>query len=112
MNNAFSVAIAIDFGTTFSGYAYCLAAHSATGEIYKNTEWTKQVHQKNSYIKTPTHLLYNDGKLEAWGNNAKRRLIELDVLFQRSMGCMITGNHLDGPVCKSLANGISIATRA
>lgn len=77
MNNAFSVAIAIDFGTTFSGYAYCFAAHSATGEIYKNTEWTKQVHQKNSYIKTPTHLLYNNGALEAWGYHAKRRLTEL-----------------------------------
>ncbi len=87
MNNAFSVAIAIDFGTTFSGYAYCLAAHSATGEIYKNTEWTKQVHQKNSYIKTPTHLLYNDGKLEAWGYNAKRRLIELRQADQAKNCC-------------------------
>ncbi len=77
MNNSFSIAIAIDFGTTFSGYAYCLSAHTSAGDIYKNTEWTKQVGQKNSYIKTPTHLLYKDGKLEAWGYHAKRRLGEL-----------------------------------
>ncbi len=77
MNNTFSIAIAIDFGTTFSGYAYCLSAHTSAGDIYKNTEWTKQVGQKNSYIKTPTHLLYKDGRLEAWGYHAKRRLSEL-----------------------------------
>jgi Hsp70 protein len=77
MNNTFSIAIAIDFGTTFSGYAYCLSAHTSAGDIYKNTEWTKQVGQKNSYIKTPTHLLYKDEKLEAWGYHAKRRLGEL-----------------------------------
>ncbi len=78
MNNSFSIAIAIDFGTTFSGYAYCFASDTQSGNIYKNTEWTKQVNQKNAYIKTPTQLLYKNGQLEAWGYNAKRRLIELE----------------------------------
>lgn len=89
MNNTFSIAIAIDFGTTFSGYSYCLSAHTSAGDIYKNTEWTKQVGQKNSYIKTPTHLLYKNGKLEAWGYHAKRRLGELSEAENADDFCFI-----------------------
>lgn len=75
--NDFSVAIAIDFGTTFSGYAYAFSAHTSEGDIYKNTDWTKLVGQRNPYVKTPTQLLYNGDKFETWGYKSKPRLASL-----------------------------------
>lgn len=51
--NDFSVAIAIDFGTTFSGYAYAFSAHTSEGDIYKNTDWNKLVGQKIPILKHP-----------------------------------------------------------
>jgi len=77
MESSFSVAIAIDFGTTFSGYAYCFTAHTSQGDIYKNTDWSILVGQKNPYVKTPTYLLYDGKKFETWGYKAKKRLVEL-----------------------------------
>ncbi len=73
----FNIAIAIDFGTTFSGYAYCFLAHTAAGDIYKNTDWNKLVGQQSPYVKTPTYLLYEGKKFDSWGYKAKQRLIEL-----------------------------------
>lgn len=77
MNTSFSLAIAIDFGTTFSGYAYCFTAHTSEGEIYKNTDWSSLVGQKSTYVKTPTYLLYEGKKLDEWGYKAKKRLVDL-----------------------------------
>lgn len=83
MNN-FSIAIAIDFGTTFSGYAYCLKSDTSEGDIYKNTEWYALVGQTTPYVKTPTYLLYKGKKLDSWGYRAKRRLVELRLQNQDS----------------------------
>ncbi|MEZ5673610.1 MAG: Hsp70 family protein, partial [Thiotrichaceae bacterium] len=77
MDNSFSIAIAIDFGTTFSGYAYCFSAHLAAGDIYKNADWSILTGQKSPYVKTPTHLLYEGKKFDSWGSKAKQRLVEL-----------------------------------
>lgn len=77
MNTSFSVAIAIDFGTTFSGYAYCFTAHTSEGDIYKNTDWSTLVGQKSTYVKTPTYLLYEGKELDSWGYKAKKRLVDL-----------------------------------
>ncbi|RIB08541.1 hypothetical protein C2G38_2110890 [Gigaspora rosea] len=56
------VVSAIDFGTTYSGYAY---AHKATpNEIFANTDWQEY----EGRFKTPTVLKYDDNfKLENWG---------------------------------------------
>jgi hypothetical protein len=77
MADTFSVAISIDFGTTYSGYAYCFVAHTKQGDIYKNTDWNTLVGQKSPYVKTPTYLLYEGNKFDSWGYKAKKRLVEL-----------------------------------
>jgi molecular chaperone DnaK (HSP70) len=77
MVGTFSVAISIDFGTTYSGYAYCFVAHTKRGDIYKNTDWSLLVGQKSPYVKTPTYLLYEGNKFDSWGYKAKKRLVEL-----------------------------------
>ncbi|MEK8018406.1 MAG: Hsp70 family protein [Candidatus Parabeggiatoa sp.] len=77
MYSSFSVAIAIDFGTTFSGYAYCFTAHTSAGDIYKNTEWSTLVGQTSPYVKTPTYLLYKGKNFDSWGYKAKKHLVEL-----------------------------------
>ncbi|CAG8502027.1 5999_t:CDS:2, partial [Scutellospora calospora] len=56
------VVAAIDFGTTYSGFAY--AHKQDPNEIYVNTDWQEY----EGRTKTPTALQYNDNmKLENWG---------------------------------------------
>ncbi len=65
--------IAIDFGTSRSGYAYAFKRDKS--KIVGRTEWDKQPF---AYIKTLTQSLYNsDRKLESWGYSAMSRLAEL-----------------------------------
>ena len=66
------VVIAIDFGTSRSGYAY---AFKDDKKIIGRFVWDKQPVE---YIKTLTQSLYNgDRKLESWGYSAMSRLAEL-----------------------------------
>lgn len=70
-NTSKKVVIAIDFGTSRSGYAY---AFTANPKIVGRTEWPGQ---KVPYCKTLTHLLYDpDQSVLAWGWEAKRVLAE------------------------------------
>ena len=72
-NKQIKVVVAIDFGTSRSGYAY--ASTSDRSNIVGRTEWYKQPFP---YIKTLTQSLYNnDRKLEEWGYSAMSRSAEL-----------------------------------
>jgi molecular chaperone DnaK (HSP70) len=67
----FRLVIAIDFGTSRSGYAYCFNGDSY---IYTRKDWPAQPYK---YPKTPTHLLYTaDGKFVGWGANAINLLVQ------------------------------------
>ena len=73
MNNIdvqFRVVVAIDFGTTFSGYAYCFLADP---HIHTRKSWPSQGYK---YPKTPTYLLYHDQEFDSWGYKAKKRLAQ------------------------------------
>ena len=71
------VVVAIDFGTSRSGYAYALTQNP---KITGRTEWDGQ---SIPYSKTLTHLLYNpDGSVEAWGWQAKRKLAGTQNIFE------------------------------
>ena len=72
-NKQIKVVVAIDFGTSRSGYAYAFT--SDRSNIVGRTEWYKQPFP---YIKTLTQSLYNnDRKLEEWGYSAMSRSAEL-----------------------------------
>ena len=70
-----SVVIAIDFGTSRSGYAY---AFRADQQIVRNTNWANQ---PVPYPKTLTQLLYQDSEAVAWGWSARRALEEMREAF-------------------------------
>lgn len=66
------IVIAIDFGTSRSGYAY---AFTNEKRIYSRTEWPRQ---PEAYPKTLTQLLYSpDKKVIAWGFDARYKLAEV-----------------------------------
>ena len=66
------VVIAIDFGTSRSGYAYSF--YDNPDEIVYKSDWVVNA----PYPKTRTCLLYTpDDKLEAWGDAAVSRLAQL-----------------------------------
>jgi len=71
-DRAFRLVIAIDFGTSRSGYAY---AYTDDKRIIGRAEWPGQ---PVPYPKTLTHLLYAaDGKPVAWGYDARAKLAQL-----------------------------------
>ncbi|MDZ7966419.1 MAG: Hsp70 family protein [Nostoc sp. DedSLP03] len=78
------VVLAIDFGTSRSGYAYAFVNDP---RIIGRTEWEGQ---PIAYNKTLTHLLYSrdEGKniVDAWGWPAKKRLFDIQRSFDDPQG--------------------------
>lgn len=71
-DSSFQIVIAIDFGTSRSGYAY---AFTDDRKIVGQTKWPGEF---SAYPKTLTRLLYTpDGKVDSWGYAALWRLAEL-----------------------------------
>ena len=67
---SYKVVIAIDFGTSRSGFAY--AFFDDPDLICKKSDWNSR-----GYNKTSTCLLYDaNDRLVAWGDNAKKKLAE------------------------------------
>lgn len=74
------VVVAIDFGTSRSGYAY---AFTENQQIIGRTEWPGR--PPVAYVKTLTHLLYSrDRKEMNWGWEARRRLAEVQHPFGKN----------------------------
>jgi molecular chaperone DnaK (HSP70) len=80
MNNYFrdkqyKIAIAIDFGTARSGYAYqFIIEKDVTDPTYRN----KWVDTNEFYPKTLTEILFApDGSVAAWGHSAKKKFAEM-----------------------------------
>jgi len=72
MEKSFEVVVAIDFGTSRSGFAY------------KFKEWEDSIYRDQwsdnpiSYAKTATHMLISpEGSVEAWGYTAMKKLAQL-----------------------------------
>ena len=87
VNNYLAV-IAIDFGTTFSGYAFSMK--SSKNNIIMNKNWGADVGFRS--YKTPTSVLLRpDGSLHSFGFQAENEYTDLDederkegyLLFQR-----------------------------
>ena len=68
--------VAIDFGTTFSGFAFSFNKEGVKG-IHMNKEWCAD--QGFSTLKTPTCLLLNpDSSFNSFGYEAQDRYAELE----------------------------------
>jgi molecular chaperone DnaK (HSP70) len=66
------VVVGIDFGTSRSGFAYAFVDDK---KIVVNTIWPDQA---VPYPKTASHILYSsEGKVAAWGNEARTQLASL-----------------------------------
>ena len=71
----YRIAIAIDFGTARSGYAYQFFEDKDVKEPIFRNRWPDT---NESYPKTPTEILFNaNGAIEAWGHSARKRLTQL-----------------------------------
>lgn len=78
-NSSFRLVVAIDFGTSRSGYAY---AFTENPQIIGRTQWASQ---PVPYIKTLTQLLYSpDKKVIAWGWEASKRLADMQRVIEAS----------------------------
>lgn len=69
--------VAIDFGTSFSGFAFAFNHKEGETGIHMNKEWGTD--QGYSTLKTPTCLLLNpDKSFNSFGYEAQDRFAELD----------------------------------
>lgn len=63
---------AIDFGTTFSGFAFAFNHKEGNGRIHMNKAWGHD--QGSATLKTPTSLLLRpDGQLDSFGYEADEK---------------------------------------
>ena len=64
--------VAIDFGTTYSGFAFAFNQHEGEGGIHMNRSWGHD--QGHSTLKTPTSLLLRpDGQFDSFGYEADEK---------------------------------------
>lgn len=81
------IVIAVDFGTSRSGFAY--AYTSKQNEIHKFINWPEQ---EVPYVKTLTQLLYDsEGNFLAWGYPARRQFAEQCNLLKKEQKKRILG---------------------
>ncbi|KAK6341567.1 hypothetical protein TWF696_008639 [Orbilia brochopaga] len=59
--------VAVDFGTTYSGVAYCLSSNTSLSDIETITTWPGS---GGSVEKVPTELVYIPGQQPKWGPEA------------------------------------------
>ena len=77
------VVVAIDFGTSSSGFAFSFNHKDGSEEIYMNRAWGRE--QGYSTFKTPTCLLLNQHRqFKKFGYEAAERYAELEDAEDRS----------------------------
>lgn len=82
----YDVVVAIDFGTSFSGFAFSFNHRDGSDEIYMNREWGSA--QGYSTLKTPTCLLLNPyKKFVKFGFEAAEKYAELEDAKDKSFYC-------------------------
>lgn len=74
--DAYLSVVAIDFGTTYSGFAFSFNAGNEKDEIFLNRDWTNQQNCRSN--KTPTCLLLKpDHSFDSFGYDAIEKYSEL-----------------------------------
>lgn len=86
LGDQYDVVAAIDFGTTFSGFAFSFNHRDGNDDIYMNRSWGSA--QGYSTLKTPTCLLLNpEKKFVKFGFEAAEKYAELEDAKERSFYC-------------------------
>lgn len=76
LDNPYLVVVAIDFGTTYSGYAFSFLTGKEKDEIFMNRDWRNEQNCKTH--KTPTCLLLGpDLSFDSFGYDALENYAEL-----------------------------------
>ena len=79
----YDVVVSIDFGTSFSGFAYSFNHEDGSEDIYMNLAWGSA--QGSSTLKTPTCLLLDpEKKFVTFGYEAADKYAELEDAQDRS----------------------------
>lgn len=79
----YDVVVSIDFGTSFSGFAYSFNHEDGSEDIYMNRAWGSA--QGSSTLKTPTCLLLDpEQKFVTFGYEAAEKYAELEDAQDRS----------------------------
>ena len=77
------VVVAIDFGTSFSGFAFSFNHKDGSDEVYMNREWGQE--QGYSTFKTPTCLLLDQHRqFMKFGYEAAEKYAELEDVQDRT----------------------------
>jgi len=82
----YDVVVAIDFGTSFSGFAFSFNHRDGSEDIYMNRSWGSA--QGYSTLKTPTCILLNPSKeFFKFGFEAAEKYAELEDANEKSFYC-------------------------
>ncbi|KAL4234288.1 hypothetical protein ACF0H5_005939 [Mactra antiquata] len=79
-DSVFSMVVALDIGTSWSGYAYGYRRELEENmdNVIVNNQWSFGTKSSTATFKTPSHLLLNEKReFEAYGYEAERRYSEL-----------------------------------
>lgn len=83
VRDKYDVVVAIDFGTSFSGFAFSFNHRDGSDEIYMNRSWGSA--QGYSTFKTPTCILLNrEKKFVKFGFEAAEKYAELEDADDKS----------------------------
>ena len=76
LGSSYTTVVAIDFGTTYSGYAFCFNDGTGKSGVYMNRDWGDAHGGKTT--KTPTTLLLApNGEFKSFGYEADEMYTEL-----------------------------------
>ena len=76
LDKSYLAVVAIDFGTTYSGFAFSFNAGQEKDEIFLNRDWTNEQNCRTS--KTPTCLLLrSDMSFDSFGYDAVEKYADL-----------------------------------
>jgi len=82
----YDVVAAIDFGTSFSGFAFSFNHRDGSDDVYMNREWGSA--QGYSTLKTPTCILLNpQKKFVRFGFEAAEKYAELEDASDKTFYC-------------------------
>ena len=81
MTDDFELVAAIDFGTTYSGYAYCSRQDFERSPlIIKTSSWKSGTGSSDKFMKTPTMVLFDsNGEFDSFGFEAEEKYRKLAV---------------------------------
>jgi len=83
LEKSFLAIVAIDFGTTYSGFAFSFNKEQGDDSIFMNTDWVNEQGHRTS--KTPTCLLLKpDQSFDSFGYKAVEKYTNLKSLSEET----------------------------